>query len=213
MRQQRARRIHSWRSCILVADIIRPTGIRADTGSLARNHDDLGSKVRERTRDKRTMCNEIELVSDGDGLVVLGASADIEWFFHSTGLNQIPSRELDLHRLRSFSGTAGAAVQVGANLAANSGRWVKLTEPLWVSWRRLALETRMGLCRKNDQWGSRRHVGIRRRSRPQRSGWCGRCAQSWGLSTGLFSASRCSSVAGSSRCGCESSRPTLTRVT
>lgn len=27
------------------------------------------------------MSNEIELVSDGDGLVVLGASADIERFF------------------------------------------------------------------------------------------------------------------------------------
>ena len=73
------------------------------------------------------MGSDIELVSDGDGLVVLGAAADVERFFLSTGLDQVPSRELDLHRLQSFTGTAGAAVQVGADLAANSGRWVKLT--------------------------------------------------------------------------------------
>lgn len=73
------------------------------------------------------MGSEIELVSDGDGLVALGASADIERFFLSTGLDHAPSRELDLHRLWSFSGTGAAAAQVGADLAANSGRWVKLT--------------------------------------------------------------------------------------
>jgi len=71
--------------------------------------------------------NEIELVSDGNGLLVLGDSADIERFFHSTGLDRTSSRELDLHRLRSYAGTGGAAIQVGADLAANSGRWVKLT--------------------------------------------------------------------------------------
>ncbi|WP_104194503.1 hypothetical protein [Cryobacterium sp. M25] len=73
------------------------------------------------------MSSEIELVSDGDGLVALGAAADIERFLLSTGLDQAPSRELDLHRLWSFSGTGAAAAQVGADLAANSGRWVKLT--------------------------------------------------------------------------------------
>ncbi|MHA6668541.1 hypothetical protein ACX3O0_06680 [Homoserinimonas sp. A447] len=73
------------------------------------------------------MGNEIELVSDGDGLVALGASADVERFLLSTGLDQAPTREIDLHRLWSFSGTGATAVQVGANIAANSGRWVKLT--------------------------------------------------------------------------------------
>jgi len=73
------------------------------------------------------MSNEIELVSDGDGLVALGASDDIERFFLSTGLDQAPSRELDVHRLWSYAGAGGTALQVGADLAANSGRWVKLT--------------------------------------------------------------------------------------
>ena len=66
-------------------------------------------------------------MSDGDGLVVIGNSADVERFFLSAGLGKAPSRDLDLHRLWSFSGTGGAAAQIGADLAANSGRWVKLT--------------------------------------------------------------------------------------
>ncbi|MBH0102098.1 hypothetical protein I6E68_09350 [Salinibacterium sp. NSLL150] len=73
------------------------------------------------------MGSEIELVSDGDSLVAIGASADIERFFLSTGLAQLPSREIDLQRLRSFSNTGAEAAKVGAELAANSGQWVKLT--------------------------------------------------------------------------------------
>ncbi|CAN5217663.1 hypothetical protein BH09ACT6_BH09ACT6_15400 [soil metagenome] len=73
------------------------------------------------------MNSEIELVSDADGLVAIGAPDDVERFLFSAGLDRAPSRELDLHRLWSFSGTGGAAIQVGADVAANSGRWVKLT--------------------------------------------------------------------------------------
>ncbi|GAA1733522.1 hypothetical protein [Microbacterium paludicola] len=74
------------------------------------------------------MSNEIELVSDGDGLSVIGAPADVERFMLSAGLDKVPSRDLDLQRLRSFSGTGGAALGVAADIAQNSGRWVKLTE-------------------------------------------------------------------------------------
>jgi hypothetical protein len=73
------------------------------------------------------MGSEIELVCDGDGLVALGTSGDVERFFLSTGLDKAPSRELDLRRLWSLFGTGASATQVGADLAANSGRWVKLT--------------------------------------------------------------------------------------
>jgi hypothetical protein len=73
------------------------------------------------------MGSEIDLVSDGDGLAVIGGSADVERFFLSAGLGKAPSRDLDLHRLWSLAGTGGAAVQAGADLAASSGRWVKLT--------------------------------------------------------------------------------------
>ena len=73
------------------------------------------------------MGSEIELVYDGDGIVAVGPSSDVERFFLSAGLDQAPSKQLDLHRLWSASGAGGAAAQIGADLAANSGRWVKLT--------------------------------------------------------------------------------------
>lgn len=69
----------------------------------------------------------IDLVHDGDSLAVIGNSTDVERFLLSTGLDKAPTKEIDLHRLWSYSGTAGAAAQIGADLAANSGRWVKLT--------------------------------------------------------------------------------------
>jgi hypothetical protein len=73
------------------------------------------------------MGSEIELVSDGDGLAVIGNAGDVERFFLHAGLDTLPTRNLDLHKLWSVSGSAGAAVQIGADIAANSGRWVKLT--------------------------------------------------------------------------------------
>lgn len=73
------------------------------------------------------MHSEIELVNDGDGLAIIGAPMDVERFFLSTGLDKTPSRQLDLHWLSSATGAGGTASQIGADLAANSGRWVKLT--------------------------------------------------------------------------------------
>lgn len=63
------------------------------------------------------MGSGIELVSDGDGLAVIGASADVERFFLSAGLDRLPSKQLDLHRLWAASGTGGAATQIAADLA------------------------------------------------------------------------------------------------
>lgn len=73
------------------------------------------------------MGNEIELVADGDGLAVIGNSADVERFLLDQGLSTAPSKELDVRRLSSFAGTGGTALRVGSEVAANSGRWVKLT--------------------------------------------------------------------------------------
>ncbi len=74
------------------------------------------------------MAGEIELVRDDDGLAVIGAEADIDRFLTDTNLTatQAP-RELPLHRVWSATTTVAAAAQVGADVAANSGRWVKLT--------------------------------------------------------------------------------------
>jgi hypothetical protein len=71
------------------------------------------------------MDNEIQLISDGDGLAVIGNATDVERFLLSEGL---PSKDLGVQRLKSVFGTGAAAAQAGSEIAANSGRWVKLTK-------------------------------------------------------------------------------------
>lgn len=73
------------------------------------------------------MSGEIELVNDGDGLSILGSQTDVERFMMSSGLDRALSRDLSLQKLWSVATTAGAVGQVGADAAASSGRWVKLT--------------------------------------------------------------------------------------
>lgn len=72
-----------------------------------------------------TTGEEIQLISDGDGLAVIGEPAAVELFLASEGLR---STELGLPRLANVLGTGGAAAQAGSEIAANSGRWVKLTK-------------------------------------------------------------------------------------
>lgn len=74
------------------------------------------------------MGSEIELISDGHGLAVVGAPGDVERFFLSSGLDKLPSKTLDLHRVRSAANIAGGVTAAGSETAANAGRWVKLTE-------------------------------------------------------------------------------------
>lgn len=79
------------------------------------------------TRLQRTgehMDHEIDLVSDGDGVAVIGDEAAVERFLAAEGLE---SRDLGLPRLTSALATGGAASQMTSVIAANSGRWVKLT--------------------------------------------------------------------------------------
>ncbi|CAL9365540.1 hypothetical protein [Streptomyces sp. enrichment culture] len=71
------------------------------------------------------MDHEIQLVSDDDGLMVIGNAADVDRFLVSEGLSS--SRDLGSHWLKSVFGAGAAAAQVGSEIAANSGRWVKLT--------------------------------------------------------------------------------------
>lgn len=71
------------------------------------------------------MDHEIQLISDGAGLAVIGDPAAVERFLVSEGL---PSRDLGLPRLGSLLATGAAVAQAGSEIAANSGRWVKLTK-------------------------------------------------------------------------------------
>lgn len=71
------------------------------------------------------MDSEIQLVSDGDGLAIIGEATAVEQFVAAEGLE---STELGQPRLASVLRAGAAAGQGGSDIAANSGRWVKLTE-------------------------------------------------------------------------------------
>jgi hypothetical protein len=71
------------------------------------------------------MDDEIQLISDGDGLAVIGEPGAVERFLASEGLT---SQELALPRLGAVLSTGAAAAHAGSEIAATSGRWVKLTE-------------------------------------------------------------------------------------
>ena len=70
------------------------------------------------------MGSEIQLISDGDGLAVIGEPSEVERFLISEGLS---SKDLELPRLRSVLQSASVAAEVGSVIAENSGRWVKIT--------------------------------------------------------------------------------------
>lgn len=68
---------------------------------------------------------EVEIISDGDGMVVFGNPAEVERFVKSAGH---PSREFDLRRLSPIVANGGALMQSASEVSANAGRWMKLTE-------------------------------------------------------------------------------------
>jgi hypothetical protein len=71
------------------------------------------------------MDDEIQLISDDEGLAVFGDPAAVERFLVAEGLS---SRDLGLPRLGTVLSAGAAVAQAGSGLAAGSGRWVKLTK-------------------------------------------------------------------------------------
>jgi hypothetical protein len=71
------------------------------------------------------MDNEIQIISDGDGLAIIGEPPAIELFLSSENLR---SEELDLHGFAASLGDVASATHAWATVSANSGRWVKLTK-------------------------------------------------------------------------------------
>ncbi|KGM14429.1 hypothetical protein [Cellulomonas bogoriensis] len=71
------------------------------------------------------MHTEIELISDGDGLAVIGEPGAVDRFLTSEGLH---SKELGLARLGSAFNAGAGAAQAGSGIASQSGRWVQLSE-------------------------------------------------------------------------------------
>jgi len=80
---------------------------------------------------ERTVDHEIELISDGDSLAVIGEATAVEQFLESVGL---PSRDLDPPRLSKVTAYGSVGLQAAsahassASRAVDSARWVRLTE-------------------------------------------------------------------------------------
>lgn len=73
------------------------------------------------------MADQIELLSDGDGLAVVGAPGAIERFLDSTGLRSV-ARDLGMDKLSSVLGTGAEALRSASDASVNVGRYVKLTK-------------------------------------------------------------------------------------
>lgn len=72
------------------------------------------------------MSSEIQLISDGDGLAVIGEAGAVERFLASEGMPA--SRDLGLQRLGPTLRSAAGLAQAGSEIASNTGRWVQITE-------------------------------------------------------------------------------------
>ena len=73
------------------------------------------------------MHDEIELVQTEDGLAVLGNTDLVASFLTAYGLEGVPGTDLDLPKLSTTLNTSAGVLAQGSELAANSGRWMKLT--------------------------------------------------------------------------------------
>jgi len=73
------------------------------------------------------MSDEIELISDGDGLAVVGDKSAVERFLGERGLLAL-SEDLGLHKLGALAQAADSVVSGASEIAASSGRWLKLTK-------------------------------------------------------------------------------------
>lgn len=74
--------------------------------------------------------DEIEFISDGEGLVIIGEPTAVDRFAASAG---VPSRVLDLEHVTSAVSPnaiakTGSMMQAASEVSANAGRWMKLTE-------------------------------------------------------------------------------------
>lgn len=80
--------------------------------------------------DENVELSEIQLVADQHGLAVLGQPSAVEQFLASEGLVAAGpvSTGLGVGRLRGLLRTGSLAAQAGSEVAASSGRWVKLSE-------------------------------------------------------------------------------------
>ena len=70
------------------------------------------------------MSDEIELISDGDGVAIIGEPGAVERFIGTLNL----AKDVESHHLSEALSIGAATAQLGSTIAENSGRWLKLTK-------------------------------------------------------------------------------------
>lgn len=70
------------------------------------------------------MNDDVELISDGDGLAVIGDAKAVDRFLSSQGFS---SRDLELPRLSKILSTGAGVADAASGIAAMSGRWVQIS--------------------------------------------------------------------------------------
>jgi hypothetical protein len=70
------------------------------------------------------MSDEIELISDGDGLAVIGDPKAVERFIGTLKL----AEDVETRHLSDALSLGAATAQLGSTITENSGRWLKLTK-------------------------------------------------------------------------------------
>ncbi|QEE61172.1 hypothetical protein FVA74_05970 [Salinibacterium sp. dk2585] len=73
------------------------------------------------------MSDNIELISDGEGVALVGKKSAVERFLREKGL-LASSQQLNLDKLGDLAQTVDALAGGVSEIASSSGRWVKLTE-------------------------------------------------------------------------------------
>ena len=73
------------------------------------------------------MDDNIELVSDGENLAVIGSQKAVERFLRSVGLLDI-SKDLDTVKISVALGRGAEMAQAASEISARTGRYIKLTK-------------------------------------------------------------------------------------
>lgn len=71
------------------------------------------------------MDDEVQLISDGKGLAVIGSEQAVERFVAAEG---VAARDLGLPRLSRFLSAGSGLADAGSTIAGQHGRWIKLTK-------------------------------------------------------------------------------------
>ena len=85
------------------------------------------ARINTTNKGDAAMAEDVQLISDDEGLAVIGERTAVERFLKSVG-HWASSQELDLRPLRPYLAIGADAAGKASEIAENSGRWIKLTE-------------------------------------------------------------------------------------